>query len=437
MNNSEYLTVSDLNRFIKDVLNAGFPRPVWVCGEIQQYDRNKGKKHIFFELVEKDSRSDEILARVGLVIFANRKTAIDQILVQSENAFALKDDIEVKFRCTVDFYPPHGAVRLIVEEIDPTYTLGKLAQEKQKLIAALKEKGVLDKNKQLPLPPVPLTIGLITSDDSAAYNDFISELRKSGYGFKVYLRNTLMQGKNAPKDVCRAFAELQRLDGLEAIIITRGGGSLAELSCFDSALIAEAIAACPVPVLSGIGHEINITVTDLAAHTCAKTPTAIAQHLVTRVDEFLAKRNEQLERVIHETRATLTDYKQRLKDLAAGLQQGTTLFFKDHREQLIRSEEILKYKPLVLLSGRRNALAVHGTRVKRGARTLVARQHDRLKACKRIIEIAHPANTMKRGFSVTRTKDGRILRSVSQARADQEITTEVVDGKVKSRVLKP
>ncbi|OGX29763.1 MAG: exodeoxyribonuclease VII large subunit, partial [Omnitrophica WOR_2 bacterium RIFCSPHIGHO2_01_FULL_52_10] len=240
MNNSEYLTVSDLNRFIKDVLNAGFPRPVWVCGEIQQYDRNKGKKHIFFELVEKDSRSDEILARVGLVIFANRKTAIDQILVQSENAFALKDDIEVKFRCTVDFYPPHGAVRLIVEEIDPTYTLGKLAQEKQKLIAALKEKGVLDKNKQLPLPPVPLTIGLITSDDSAAYNDFISELRKSGYGFKVYLRNTLMQGKNAPKDVCRAFAELQRLDGLEAIIITRGGGSLAELSCFDSALIAEA-----------------------------------------------------------------------------------------------------------------------------------------------------------------------------------------------------
>src|SRR3989338_1958484 len=244
MNNSEYLTVSGLNRFIKDVLNAGFPQPVWVCGEIQQYDRNKGKKHIFFELVEKDSRSDEILARVGLVIFANRKTAIDQILVQSENAFALKDDIEVKFRCTVDFYPPHGAVRLIVEEIDPTYTLGKLAQEKQKLIAALKEKGVLDKKKQLPLPPVPLTIGLITSDDSAAYNDFISELRKSGYGFKVYLRNTLMQGKNAPKDVCRALAELQRLDGLEAIIIPRGGGSLAELSCFTTRRTPERAAPC-------------------------------------------------------------------------------------------------------------------------------------------------------------------------------------------------
>lgn len=430
----EYLKVSELNRFIKDVLNAGFPQPVWVCGEIQQYDRNKGKKHIFFELVEKDPRSDEILARVGLVIFANRKTAIDQILAQNENAFALKDDIEVKFRCTVDFYPPHGAVRLIVEEIDPTYTLGKLAQEKQKLIAALKEKGVLDKNKQLSLPLVPLTIGLITSDDSAAYNDFISELRNSGCGFKVYLRNTLMQGKNAPKDVCRALAELQRIDGLEAIIITRGGGSLAELSCFDSALIAEAVAACPVPVLSGIGHEINITITDMAAHTYAKTPTAIAQYLVTRVGEFLAGLNEQLERVIHEAQATLADHKQRLKDLAAGLQQGTMLFFKDHQEQLIRFGEILKHKPVVLLNDRKNALTVHSDRLKRGTRTLVIQKRDQLKAYKRIIEIAHPVNTMKRGFSVTRTSTGKVVKSVKDVASREKITTELMDGSMDSRV---
>lgn len=430
----EYLKVSELNRFIKDVLNAGFPQPVWVCGEIQQYDRNKGKKHIFFELVEKDPRSDEILARVGLVIFANRKTAIDQVLAQSENAFALKDDIEVKFRCTVDFYPPHGAVRLIVEEIDPTYTLGKLAQEKQKLIAALKEKGVLDKNKQLPLPLTPLTIGLITSDDSAAYNDFISELRKSGCGFKVYLRNTLMQGKNAPKDVCRALAELQRVDGLEAIIITRGGGSLAELSCFDSALIAEAVAACPVPVLSGIGHEINITVTDLAAHTYAKTPTAIAQYLVTRVAEFLSGLDEQLERVIHEAQTTLADHKQRLKDLAAGLQQGTMLFFKDHQEQLIRFGEIVKHKPVVLLNDRKSALITQEVRVKHGVQTLITQKHAQLKAYKRIIEIAHPVNTMKRGFSVTRTESGKILKSIRNIERGESIATELPDGSILSRV---
>ena len=430
----EYLKVSELNRFIKDVLNAGFPQPVWVCGEIQQYDRNKGKKHIFFELVEKDPRSDEILARVGLVIFANRKTDIDQILAQSENAFALKDDIEVKFRCTVDFYPPHGAVRLIVEEIDPTYTLGKLAQEKQKLIAALKEKGVLDKNKQLPLPLVPLSIGLITSDDSAAYNDFISELRKSGCGFKVYLRNSLMQGKNAPKDVCRALTELQRIDGLETIIITRGGGSLAELSCFDSALIAEAIAACPVPVLSGIGHEINITITDMASHTYAKTPTAIAQYLIARVAEFLFGLDEQLERLFHEAQETLHDHKQHLKSLASDLHQGTTLFFKDHREQLIRFQEAITHRPAVLLSDQKNALTVQETRVKRGVRTLITNKHTQLQAYKRIIEIAHPINTMKRGFSITRNKTGKVIKGVREIAAGNEITTELADGSLQSRV---
>ena len=432
--NQEFLTVSQLNQFIKDVINAGFPQALWVCGEIQQYDRNKSKKHIFFELVEKDSRSDEILARIGLVIFANRKAAIDQILAQSANAFALKDDIEVKFLCSVDFYPPHGAVRLIVEQIDPTYTLGKLAQEKQKLIAALKEKGVLDKNKQRPLPLAPLNIGLITADDSAAYNDFVSELRKSGYGFKVFLRNTLMQGKSAPKDVCRALSELQRVDGLETIVITRGGGSLAELSCFDSALIAEAVAACRLPVLSGIGHEINVTVTDLAAHTYAKTPTAIAQYLVGRVAEFLTGLDERLERLIHEAQATLVEYKQHLKDLAAGLQQGTMFFFKDHREQLIRLREALKHKPIVLLNDRKNSLIVQESRVKRGAQTFFAQQHSQLKAYKRIIEIVHPMNTMKRGFSVTRTKSGRILKSVHDAAPDAEITTELVDGSLQSRV---
>lgn len=430
----EHLTVSELNRFIKDVLNAGFPRPVWVCGEIQQYDRNKNKKHVFFELVEKDPRSDEILARIGLVIFANRKAAVDQVLAQSENAFALKDDIEVKFLCAVDFYPPHGAVRLIVEQIDPAYTLGKIAQEKQRLIAALREKGVLDKNKQLPMPPVPLAIGLITSEDSAAYHDFIGELRKSGCGFKVYLRNTLMQGKNAPADVCRALAELQRVDGLDAIVITRGGGSLAELSCFDSALIAEAVAACALPVLSGIGHEINITITDMAAHTCAKTPTAIAQYLAARVQEFLAGIDEQMERVLHGARETLASTKQHLKDLAAGLQQSTMLFFKDHREGLVRLREALKHKPNVFLNGRRNALAAQEARAKQSARTLIARHHTQLKAYKRIIEIAHPVNTMKRGFSITRTKAGKVVKRIQDVASREEIKTELMDGSLESRV---
>jgi exodeoxyribonuclease VII large subunit len=431
----EFLTVSELNNFIKDVLCAGFPQAVWVCGEIQQYDRGKNKKHIFFELVEKDAVSRDVKARIGLVIFANRREAIEGILKKSENAFDLKDDIEVKFLCRVDFYPPHGAVRLIVEGIDPTYTLGKIAQEKQKLIALLKEKGALDKNKQLALPEVPLSLGLITADDSAAYNDFISELRKSAYAFKVYLRHTVMQGRNSARDVCSALNELRGVKGLDAVVITRGGGSIAELSCFDSALIAEHIAAYPVPVLSGIGHEINITVTDLAAHAYAKTPTAIAQYFVGRVEDFLTDLEEKVLRAVHGARAMVDQEKGALKDLAVSLRQGTTLFLKDHQDRMIRLEEFLKTAPLRRIKDAREDLMGKGGDLKAAARARVEAEHRRLKSYQRIIEIAHPKNTMRRGFSVTRTADGRILRGVSQAGVGREITTEVVDGNVRSKVL--
>lgn len=431
----EFLTVSELNHFIKDVLCAGFPQAVWVCGEVQQYDRGKNKKHVFFELVEKDSASQDVKARIGLVIFATRKEAIEGVLQKSENAFELKDDIEVKFLCRVDFYPPHGAVRLIVEGIDPAYTLGKIAQEKQKLIALLKEKGVLDKNKQLLLLAVPLSIGLITSDDSAACNDFISELRKSAYAFKVYLRHTLMQGKNSPRDVCAALDELQGVKGLDVVVITRGGGSIAELSCFDSALIAERIAAYPIPVLSGIGHEINITITDLAAHTYAKTPTAIAQYLVGRVKDFLIDFEEKVLRAVRGVRARVDQKKGALKDLAVSLRQGTILFLKDHQERMIRLEEFLKGTPLRRVKDAREDLMSKGGDLKDVTCARMEVEHRRLKSYQRIIEIAHPKNTMKRGFSVTRTSDGRILRSISQAGVGREITTEIVDGIVRSKVL--
>ncbi|MBZ0166759.1 MAG: exodeoxyribonuclease VII large subunit, partial [Candidatus Omnitrophica bacterium] len=326
----DVFTVSQINTYIKGVINAAFPQPLWICGEIQGYNRSKGKNHIFFELVEKDKRLDSITAKIGLVIFANRKAQIDHILKKSENGFELKDDIEVKFQCRMDFYPPHGAMRLIVEAIDPTYTLGKLAQQRQKIIAELRKKGLLDKNKELSLPRIALNIGLITSDDSAAYNDFVSELQRSGYGFQVFLRNASMQGPKTEGDVTRAIATLEAMQELDVIVITRGGGSIADLSDFDNKLIAEKIAECRLPVLSGIGHEINNTITDMAAHTFAKTPTAIAQYLVLLVKDYLNDMDSKFDYILTESQDRFREERGHLKDLAVQLQQSTTQFLKEY-----------------------------------------------------------------------------------------------------------
>lgn len=430
----EFLTVSALNSLIQEVLQMGFPQAVWVCGEIQGFNRNRDKKHVFFELCEKDIKTKDIVARVGLVIFSGKKIYIEEVLADAQNAFPLKDDIEVKFLCRIDFYPPHGALRLIVENIDPTYTLGKIAQAKQKLIAELKSKGVLDANKQLAFPQVPLNIGLITAYDSAAYHDFVSELRLSGYGFKIFCRNTLMQGSRAEADVCRALDELSTVDDLDVLVITRGGGSIAELSCFDSESIAKKIAQMPIVVLSGIGHEINLTITDLAAHTQQKTPTAIAGFLVDKVRGFLDDARQRLGILTDLAQRHLSDENQNLKDQAYQLQRRTQQYFKIHLETMVRYSEIVRKSPPRQFRQRMNDLENRKSNFTQSVLNRFQKEQKRLQHFCRLVEMAHPKNALKRGFSITRSIDGKALKSIKQLEAGQVLHTEVNDGVFHSEV---
>ena len=432
----EFFSVSELNAMIRDVLTAGFPRAVWVSGELQGYDRNKGKAHAFFELVEKNEGSQEVKARVGLVIWANTRPKIDALLKRAENAFELKDDIEVKFLCRVDFYPGFGQVRLIVEAIDPVYTLGKIAQDRQKLIAELAKSGILEKNKKNALSSVPLRIGLITAFDSAAYNDFMDEIGKSGYSFQVHIFKAIMQGKNCAPSVCAGLKALNEVENLDAIVITRGGGSIAELASFDSKEIVLAVAASKYPVITGIGHEINTSVTDLAAHTFAKTPTATAQFLVSRVRDFITELDEGYRRLETAAHEALEGHKICLKDAAIDFQTALRRLMTGRREHHARLSQRLTAAPL-------RSLADARTSVLRSKDLLNKTIQLRLQACvikighhQKLIDMASPQNVLKRGFSITRAEDGRAVRSVKGVKPGQEIQTELADGQIKSIVEK-
>ena len=428
------LTVSRLNGFIKDVLAMGFPQMVWVCGEIQGYNRNRNKAHVFFELCEKQPESHAVVARIGLVIFSGRKAAIDEILAQAENAFNLKDDIEVKFLCKVDFYPPHGAVRLIVESIDPTYTLGKIAQEKQRLIAMLKKQGTLDVNKSRPFPLIPLRVGLITAFDSAAYNDFVAELAGSGYGFKVFCRNTLMQGARAEQDVIAALKIFQDTEGIDVIVITRGGGSIAELSCFDSRPIAEAVAGSPFPVLSGIGHEINITVTDLAAYAYYKTPTAVARFLIERVSGFVAELQEKTLDLQDKAQAMIIGKQRGLHQAAQDLQQIVFFSLKYQQQELKRIEKGLTIFPLKLVRDASKTIGSRGADLAAALRVFRKNTDGRMRHYRSVIDLADPVNIMRKGFSLTRLSDGSLVKGLGQVKPGDAIRTEVCDGCFDSRI---
>ena len=377
----EFLTVSELNNFIRDVLTSGFPQALWVCGEIQGLKEKSG--HLYFTIVEK-AASGGITAKIDVKIWANNRFRINAVLNKAENPFQLKDDIEVKLLCKVDFYPPFGQVSLIAENIDPIYTLGKLAQDRLRLIALLKQRGILDQNKKLAMSRVPLNVGLITSYDSAAYHDFIDEIKRSGYGFRIFAVDAVMQGKNTETSVVQALRSLNAIKEIDLLVITRGGGSIVELSCFDSQLIAEAVAASRLPVLSGIGHEINTTVTDLAAHTFAKTPTAVAQFLVGKVGEFLDHLNEKGGTLTRLAQESVSEERRRIQSWAEGLKKTIHL-------------------------------RLQNSRVKIGS-------------YQKLVAVADPKNTLKRGFSITRDAKGRAVRSAASLKLKQEIVTELADG---------
>ncbi|MBF0485186.1 MAG: exodeoxyribonuclease VII large subunit [Candidatus Omnitrophica bacterium] len=427
----EYFTICELNSLIKDVVSAGFPRSLWVCGEIQNLDRYKSKAHLFFDLVEKDDGAKDIKAKIGVAIWAGMRPKIEAILKKGENAFELKDGIEVKLSGRVEFYPPYGTLRFIVDNIDPVYTLGKIAQDRQKLIAELAKAGVFAKNKAHDMPLVPLRVGLVTAFDSAAYNDFIHELQHSGFAFKVFFINAVMQGKNCEASVVAALKTLNSMEGLDVLVITRGGGSIAELSAFDSKLIALAVADSRYPVLTGIGHEINTSVTDLAAHTYAKTPTAVAQFLSLRVSLFLDNLIESYTRLTDLVHEKFSNDKATLKTSTVILASRTHELLKSRREDQVRVVERLR-NTSSRINVQRKDLDCFSESLKKTICLRFVDTRNKINALEKMVELSSPVKLFKRGFSVTRGADGKVVHLAKSVARGDLLSTEFIDGKVRS-----
>src|SRR4051812_4607960 len=273
-------TVSELADAVNGVLRRTFSDGIWVRGEIQGFSERGG--HAYFTLGD-DTPGRQANLRVQF--FANSRMRLRPLL--QKHRLRLADGMKVRIFGHLDFYAPGGSLGLKMSDLDPRFTLGDLAQQRDQVLRRLAADGSLDANGRRRLSPVPLRVGVVSSAGTAAWHDFHDELLRSGYGFHLVLADTRVQGPEAGRRVARAITQLsfhatQR--GLDAIVVIRGGGARNELATFDAEPIARAIAAAPVPVLTGLGHEIDRSVADEVAHTSLKTPTMVAEFLVRRVE---------------------------------------------------------------------------------------------------------------------------------------------------------
>ena len=277
-------TVSELADAVNGVLRRTFSDGIWVRGEIQGFSERGG--HAYFTLGD-DTPGRQANLRVQF--FANARMRLRPLL--QKHRLRLADGMKVRIFGHLDFYAPGGSLGLKMSDLDPRFTLGDLAQQRDQVLRRLAADGSLDANGRRRLSPVPLRVGVVSSAGTAAWHDFHDELVRSGFGFHLVLADTRVQGPEAGRRVARAIMQLsfhatQR--GLDVIVVIRGGGARNELATFDAEPIARAIAAAPVPVLTGLGHEIDRSVADEVAHTSLKTPTACAAHLVGLVGQYLA-----------------------------------------------------------------------------------------------------------------------------------------------------
>jgi exodeoxyribonuclease VII large subunit len=280
------LTVAELNRRVEAAVNAAFPDPVWVRGEVQGLKPDAARrKHVYFELHDAGERGAAAFQIPAAILdWDRRRFALGRYLDGGDADFQLRNELEVCLLCRVSFYPPFGRLGLNVIGVDTAFSLGRLEARRREVLARLKREGLLERNAGLPLPELPLRVGLVTAAGSAAERDFRSGLEASPFRFAISLVDCRMQGEQTEQQVVQALSVLAKRD-VDVVVITRGGGSRADLSWFDQFELAVAIAHCSLPVITAIGHEVDRSIADAVAHTACKTPTAAAELLVRRIEQ--------------------------------------------------------------------------------------------------------------------------------------------------------
>ncbi len=413
--------------------------------------RRSGRGHLYFELVEKGS-GDDIVAKLEAVVWRSDLEQIERELGRQEQTLA--DGVEIRCRAQVDFYPPFGRLQLVVRRVDPDFTLGLISRRRRETLKQLAAAGLLDLNKTLELSQVPLRVGLVTSFDSAAYHDFVSTLRKSGFGFEVELFHSAVQGQSAERELEAALARASAVP-LDCLVVVRGGGSRTDLAVFDSRRLAEILARFRVPVITGLGHEIDEAVADLVAHTRTKTPTEAGEFLVRQMQDAEARVARIGDRVLASAQGRLAASRGILGTLgrelglvrfrvsAAGTRLGSLgerlaasaggrLESADGRLGARASQ----FRALAMVrvreaAGRIEQLVV---RAARSSSVDLRRQAKHLSGLERLCRQLSPERTLRRGFSITRTEEGKVLRSSARAVAGSRLTTELAEGVVRSRV---
>ena len=319
---STHISLSELQALIKRGIDNAHPLPYWVTAEISELKVNYSG-HCYIELVEKGGANHVPKAKASAVIWRSGYPMIASYF-QGATGQILAAGLKVLVKVVVSYHELYG-LSLQITDIDPTYTLGDMERQRQETIRRLRQDGVFDMNRELPLPAAIQRIAVISSRNAAGYQDFMKEISSSPYGFEITLFDAFMQGAEAEESIVRALGEAaDRADGFDALVLIRGGGSQSDLGCFNSYRLCCYLAQFPLPVIAGIGHDKDQSVADLVAAVSLKTPTAVAVYLKNGMAEFDAGLDDMRKELKEAAQAFFLQRRSALRDAAFALNRIST-----------------------------------------------------------------------------------------------------------------
>jgi len=394
MSHREFIELKELQAGIKEGVEASFPLPVWVKGEIGSWSP-RANGHCYLNLTQ--SENGRVVADCRAMIWKWKFPALKAFFEETTGT-QLKAGLTVLVKVEVSYSELYG-VSLFIDDIDPSFTLGEKAEERKKSIERLTREGYMDMQKELALPDLPRRIAVVTSLTAAGYGDFRKHLLENpeGYAFEVDLYEALMQGEQAPGSIIAAMEKAaaasqaaSQAAPYDILVILRGGGSEMDLACFDDYDLAVAIATYGIPVVTAIGHERDFHIADMVANTYVKTPTALADMLLEPFRE------------------------------------------EDARIEALRTDVL---RAVSLRLERENSLIQRKAhRIKFAASSLVSAALSKVELKAAVIKSSDPRNILSMGYVLVTGKDGRVLKTVEKVSEGDRIGVRFSDGSISATV---
>ncbi len=441
----------EVSTAIRDVIKGSFVENIWIYAEISEIHT---KGHCYLELIEKNDKNQTV-ARQKATIWSNVYDILRPYFEET-TGLELQAGMRIMALCSVEMHTSYG-ISLNIKDINPEYTVGEILLEKRKIIDQLTKDGIIDLNRELPLPILPQRVAVISSKTAAGYEDFYHQIEKNiyGYRFDIELFDAIMQGENTQSSVIMALDKIyKKIDDFDIVVMIRGGGATSDLSAFNDYDIASHIAQFPLPIICGIGHQRDETVIDLVSAVSLKTPTAVAEYLISTFRQQEDTIDDIYNSLVSNVSNAISYQKELIKDMSRKLsyipknfvnRQLQTVDYHQNKIISISKDIVLKslqdidYKRNMVISMSKNIVAnslqkidILDKKLRIDSKVSVANELNNIHTKEKIVELMSPNTILKRGYSIVK-QNNKFVKSLHNVDKNNDFTIIFHDGKLKAK----